>query len=447
MRIKILLLGFILSIPVMMHAQLGDRIMNRVKNKVNQRADQKIDKAIDKTLDNAEGRNRNSKPSPSPKQKNDPVAKPKDEVPNKEVAPANEPAAAPETPVARSYVKYDFVAGEELIYINNFETDKMGELPAGWNTNGNGVITTIENLPGNWMQFSQNSSFLTENTASFTDNFTLEFDIVLRRLNPKAVFPQIAFGVMSAGNLSTTDNQLLKNYKQFAAVELKLQPYDNQSSNMHLETYEKWERHLNTDIRNFASLQQHFNKPLHVAIHVQKERLRVWFNEEKHYDLPKAIAPGTIFNQLYFSVLRYGSDDNEVGYSISNIKVAKGLPDTRHKLVEEGKFSTTGILFDVNEAKIKPESAGILAQIADVLKKSPGMRVKIIGHTDSDGGAEENMTLSRNRAAAVKQALQEHYEIDGSRLESDGKGETVPVGENSTREGRAKNRRVEFVKL
>jgi hypothetical protein len=122
---------------------------------------------------------------------------------------------------------------------------------------------------------------------------------------------------------------------------------------MHLETFSEKQRYLNTDIKKQGSLQESFNKPIHIALQVQKERLRIWFNEEKMYDLPKAITAGALINQLFFVVKRYGGPDSEVGYAVSNIKIAKGLPDTRHKLVEEGKFSTTGILFEVNASTIK----------------------------------------------------------------------------------------------
>ncbi|MDO9374626.1 MAG: OmpA family protein, partial [Ferruginibacter sp.] len=137
---------------------------------------------------------------------------------------------------------------------------------------------------------------------------------------------------------------------------------------------------------------------------------------------------------------------DKYGMYVSNIKVAQGLPDTRHKLVEEGKFSTTAILFDLNAATIKPESAGVLKEIAGVLNEYKDFKVKIIGHTDTDGTDAANLTLSQKRAVAVKEALVNDHAVDAGRIETDGKGETVPVGDNKTKEGRAQNRRVEFVK-
>jgi outer membrane protein OmpA-like peptidoglycan-associated protein len=179
---------------------------------------------------------------------------------------------------------------------------------------------------------------------------------------------------------------------------------------------------------------------------VQKERLRIWLDGIKVYDLPKAIVTDAGINQLYFVVRRYGGEEAEVGYTIGNIRMAKGLPDTRHKLITEGKFSTTGILFEKGSARIEEQSMGLLKQLAEALKSEP-VRIKIIGHTDSDGNDASNLELSKQRAAAVKASLVEQFGIEAARIDTDGKGESEPVGDNKIAAGRAKNRRVEFIRL
>ena len=108
---------------------------------------------------------------------------------------------------------------------------------------------------------------------------------------------------------------------------------------------------------------------------------------------------------------------------------------------------TTGILFDVNKDVIKPESYGTMKAIANVLSENPDVKVKIVGHTDSDGDDKSNLDLSKRRADAVKSALAKDFSIDASRLETDGKGETQPADKNNTETGKANNRRVEFIKL
>jgi outer membrane protein OmpA-like peptidoglycan-associated protein len=180
---------------------------------------------------------------------------------------------------------------------------------------------------------------------------------------------------------------------------------------------------------------------------VQKTRLRLWIDEKKVFDIPRAINVSDSMNQVYFHLEGSNYQEEEIGLFLSNIKIATGLPDTRHKLVEEGKFSTTGILFDVAAATIKPESSGVLKDVADAIKSSAGMRVKIIGHTDSDGADAANLELSKKRAEAVKAALVKDWNIDAASLETDGKGEAQPASDNKTKEGKAQNRRVEFIKL
>src|SRR5690606_11403477 len=100
-----------------------------------------------------------------------------------------------------------------------------------------------------------------------------------------------------------------------------------------------------------------------------------------------------------------------------------------------------------NSDKIKPLSASVLADVAEVLQQHPEVRIRIIGHTDADGTDTHNLTLSKKRALAVKNALSKDYNISPDRMETDGRGAQLPVADNKTPEGKAKNRRVEFVKL
>lgn len=75
------------------------------------------------------------------------------------------------------------------------------------------------------------------------------------------------------------------------------------------------------------------------------------------------------------------------------------------------------------------------------------VKVKIVGHTDSDGADPANLDLSIRRGASVKDELVKNFGVDGSRLESDGMGETQPVAPNDTPVNKTLNRRVEFIKL
>jgi outer membrane protein OmpA-like peptidoglycan-associated protein len=118
--------------------------------------------------------------------------------------------------------------------------------------------------------------------------------------------------------------------------------------------------------------------------------------------------------------------------------MAKGLQ-------EKGHIAIYGILFDTDQAVIKPESRATLDEMAKLLRAQPRLNVVIVGHTDSQGAFDHNMTLSRRRAEAVAAELTRSYHIAAARLRTAGVGYLAPVGSNASDEGRALNRRVELV--
>ena len=228
---------------------------------------------------------------------------------------------------------------------------------------------------------------------------------------------------------------------------MTIMPGDYYGSRVRLNSFIENRPDFKSDNKMYEALQKSYGVPIHIAVQVQKERFRMWINEDKIFDAPKGAPAGQIMNQLFFEVSHTNYAEAQYGVYISNIKVATGKPDTRHKLMEEGKFSTTGILFDFQSAVIKPESYAVVKEIAAVLKENPAARIKVFGHTSSDGDDKANMELSKKRAAAVKDMLATEFSIDGARIETEGKGETEPIADNKTKEGKAQNRRVEFVKL
>ena len=184
------------------------------------------------------------------------------------------------------------------------------------------------------------------------------------------------------------------------------------------------------------------NQP-HISIAVNKKRFRLWVNQKKYIDVPRGVPSG--LTSLKFESNNF--KDGKERLFISNLKVAKGGVDLRRKLLSEGKISTNGILFDSGSANIQPQSMGIIRQISQVLQQDSNIKLKIVGHTDADGNDATNLELSKKRAAAVKKALVSVYKVASDRLRTDGKGETAPVGDNTTADGKAQNRRVEFIKI
>ncbi|MEI6050462.1 MAG: OmpA family protein, partial [Bacteroidota bacterium] len=183
------------------------------------------------------------------------------------------------------------------------------------------------------------------------------------------------------------------------------------------------------------------NEKYHVAIWVQKQRVRLYANENKVLDVPRAIQAGNRPN-----IFRFDSRDEAIPI-LSNFRIASGLPDMRNRLLKDGKIISYGIQFDVNSDKLKPESYSTLKEISDILKENPGLKVQVVGHTDSDGDELSNLDLSKRRGASVKNELVNKFGVDAARLEADGKGESQPLTDNNSAVNKAKNRRVEFISL
>ncbi len=148
----------------------------------------------------------------------------------------------------------------------------------------------------------------------------------------------------------------------------------------------------------------------------------------------------------------YAFNVNRKGYLFysENYPLSQREPDSTYNvdiplkpLVANASVVLKNIFFDTKSAELKPESLIEIDQVLQLLKENPTIKIRIEGHTDNVGKPEDNLALSRKRAAAVVQYLQSKG-ADITRLSAAGYGETQPIAENNTEEGRAKNRRTEM---
>jgi OOP family OmpA-OmpF porin len=116
------------------------------------------------------------------------------------------------------------------------------------------------------------------------------------------------------------------------------------------------------------------------------------------------------------------------------------------ELNKSGHVAVYGIHFQTGDAMIMPDSMHTMGEVAKMLRQNPDIKVSVEGHTDNVGAAAGNQELSEVRAQNVMSWLAAHG-IASSRLNAKGWGQAKPVADNSTEEGRAKNRRVELVKM
>ncbi len=122
---------------------------------------------------------------------------------------------------------------------------------------------------------------------------------------------------------------------------------------------------------------------------------------------------------------------------------ADGCPDELPEPVKSFSGVISGVNFDTNRATLRPGASAILDRAVDVLSRYPELRVEISGHTDSVGTRAHNLELSRARAETVRRYLVKGG-ISDTRLETAGFGPDRPLDDNRTREGRLRNRRIEF---
>jgi outer membrane protein OmpA-like peptidoglycan-associated protein len=164
-----------------------------------------------------------------------------------------------------------------------------------------------------------------------------------------------------------------------------------------------------------------------------------------------ATDPATGVYRAQLAPSSYAATIEAEGYvkQTAALIIEKDKPTVRDfELVKVGMSITLkGIYFDFNQATIKPESRPALDDAAKILNDNPTIKVEIQGHTDSVGSADYNLRLSNSRAQAVVNYLVQNYGIAVNRLTARGYGKTIPIADNSTEEGRALNRRVEFVIL
>lgn len=345
----------------------------------------------------------------------------------------------------KTYSKFDFVAGEKIIGMEEFTETSVGDFPLGWNTNASAEIVTLGDSQQKWLFMSQDGFFQPDFVKDMPDNFTLEYDIFTRYASNNIL--NYNFNIYASENPR----------KDFAEAYFQNGIYFNWTGGtpnagfIIYENGEEFNKNENLTVKSLDCGGENNEEAskVHFAIWRQKNRLRVYVNELKVLDLPQAFNPKFKYNafKLGSNKMNYVTSDNKDEYMVANVRYAVGAPDTRSKLITEGKLVTRGILFDVNSDKIKAESYGVLKEIGTVLKENPTVKVKIIGHTDSDGDDAKNLDLSKRRAASVKNALSTEFGIPATQMETDGKGETQPSDPNTTPQGKANNRRVEFVKL
>ena len=405
---------------------LRDKIKNQTNNRANNKADQGIDKSLDKveeSIGNLFNKDKKEEDQQEPAKEPNTDQQPTD--------PQNQVKPAAATPSLQTYSKYDFIPGGKVMFFDDFTETAVGDFPPNWNTTASGEVVTNNMYPGNWFKLIGEGCVALDEGLKLTENYTIEFDVIPYVVDAGNVSFEYGFYLYSA--------QDPKDLNEGGAV-----PGNNGGIKMsfgYRATYSAYNEEGYTISGEKDDAIMEAGKKYRLSFWVQKTRLRVYQDQVKIFDLPKVFKAGMQCNQIRFELW------GESAPMITNFRIAAGLPDTRNKLLTEGKLVTYGIYFDVNKDVVKPESYGTLKEIATILNEVPEVKVKIVGHTDADGDDAKNMDLSKRRAASVKAELAKNFGVNADRIVTDGMGESQAVAPNDTPVNKALNRRVEFVKL
>ena len=311
----------------------------------------------------------------------------------------------------REYRNYDFVPGDKIIFQSQLESERNGEIPSQFILNsgqmdiqtedGQNVIRVPSGSGANFKPRMTKADYL-------PDQFTIEFDV--------------------------------KN-ERFGTAHMTVRFGDNEDKIQELHFNDGGGIDWTTGSVDFpSSLDAGTNDAMHwhhIAIAINKGQGKVYVDQYRVANVNNLTGKATA---VIFDINGY-----ETSF-YKNIRIASGGIDIYKMISTNSKIIMHGILFDTDKATLKPESMGSVNQIYDLLQKDPSLKFEIDGYTDNSGNAAHNLTLSQQRADAVKAQLVS-MGISASRLTAKGFGDTKPIAGNDTPEGKANNRRVEFVKI
>lgn len=401
---KRLVLFAVLGIFVFSPTNSEAQILKKLKKKVEKKIEKKVDEEIDDAM--------------SKKEKDKEVKKidtiQGDEKDKKEDAGIKENSKQPDEneKLSLNWSKYDFVPGDKVIFEDNLFNEENGEFPARWDL-GNGTAEIAEFGGENVIMFRGNATWIVPYLKNpekdyLPDVFTIEFDL----------------------------------YKPSGSFDVYLYDRKNQKVKSNATRFVMWSNGMecHSAKSTLPGNKKIDSKWVHIAIAYTKGKLKGYIDDTRLINIPHLE-----FNPMGLTLYCYHASDNNRVY-VKNIRIAEGGVKFYDRMMQDGKIIANGIRFDVNKATLRPESMGIINSIYELMSEHPEIKFSIEGHTDSDGNNDFNQKLSEDRADAVLRQLVS-MGINKERLTSKGFGESKPIDSNNSEEGKANNRRVEFVKI
>ena len=349
---------------------------------------------------------------------------------------------AKEAPLSAEGQVSDFVPGPVTIFEDKVIGEQVGEFPSKWDlVRGYAEVGRIggETAISMSKEDSWISPLMKDGSKNYLgDVFTIEYDMLFDDTDKDGA-PNIELDIMNENE--SRDRELF-------TIEYWLGGEDSHTFNCHY-CLSSEPSYTNKDGKS-SSKAGVFNDGRwhHYALSFNKRAIKFYVDGRRVINVPNA-KPGAGWVTLYAQ----GGSKNVY---VKNFRIGKGAVDLYERnetdksevekaISESGKFVTNNILFVSGKADLKPESMEEIKKVAEYMKKNPNVRFEVQGHCDNQGSDKVNDPLSQQRAEAVVKAL-ESLGVDGFNLRAVGKGSHEPVADNSTEAGRAKNRRVEFIK-
>lgn len=335
----------------------------------------------------------------------------KDQASQSQEAAGAEPGSGP-------WLNYDFVPGNRVIFYDDLTAEQVGNFPRRFEF-GEGNMEVADWDKTRWLRASTRSRFSIGLPETLPEKFTIEFDFFAPP------------GYNSIG-ISGEDPEF-SGSQSVEQAQIYLDITNRQAGLRNLKAA--------TPIAMGAIDDAVFSRPMHCRVLADGGYMKVYINEKRLANVPKCTFPRA--DKLYFDIA--ANDDRPL--LLANFRVASSDKTIYDALLDSGRVATQGILFDSGSDRLRPESTPTLKEIGKMLTDHADLKLIIEGHTDNTGDDASNQSLSELRANAVRDYLIAEFEIDESRLQAKGYGESHPVASNDTPEGRQSNRRSELVKL
>ncbi len=428
MRLFFVLFAFGLStqnVEAQFWKKLKKHAEEKIKREAERRAERRVDKGIDKTFDKAEevidGKGQKKKKSTKKKSANDneEANSQEENTQSQSEEQANKTSKKKHTPKV-VWSKFDFVPGDEVIFEDApSPMEENGEFPSRWDlVEGNAEIAEIDGEPAIYMRerYGTIIPYLKNRKEDYLpDVFTIEMDLYF---NPGVIYYELY--------LNDTKNQK-EEYNNYISVGPNYVWTEITDRKYYPGTDDPWLDDNDNPIWR------------HISIAYTRGKFKVYMDDTRLVNIPHYEKSPT-----GFTLKGNGNGELEEMRFIKNVRIAKGGVKYYDRVLQDGKIIANGIRFDVNKTTLKPESMGPINKIYKLMTKKPNLKFSVEGHTDSDGDDASNQTLSEGRAKVVMEKLIE-MGISKDRLSSKGWGESKPIAGNDTPEGKANNRRVEFV--